>query len=165
MVILAAYKGKGNLGDKLIRAFTNSPYSHCEILIDKSIYSSSQYENSVRKTRINTPSNWDYIIIPDVNKNDVLKFYEETKGNFYDYVAILFSYMIPLGLHINNWWVCSEWCHEALKRSGVKLSAKSNSVDPGELVDSLLSIGYDLIQYDTDCYFKYILPELGLDNE
>jgi hypothetical protein len=39
-VKLAFYKAKGNWIDLLIRVFTNSPYSHVEIVLNKDWYSS-----------------------------------------------------------------------------------------------------------------------------
>ena len=44
---LAFYKAKGNWIDFLVRVFTNSPYSHCELVINKDWYSSSPRDGGV----------------------------------------------------------------------------------------------------------------------
>ena len=49
---LAFYKGKGNWVDLIIRVFTNSPYSHVEIVLNKDWYSSSPRDGGVRVKQI-----------------------------------------------------------------------------------------------------------------
>ena len=47
-VQLALYKGRGTLFNALIRWWTRSPYSHCELVINGTCYSSSIRDGGVR---------------------------------------------------------------------------------------------------------------------
>lgn len=60
---LAFYRAKGNIIDLLVRIWTNSPYSHVEIVTtNKDWYSSSSIDDGVRIKQIQDDGNsWDFV--------------------------------------------------------------------------------------------------------
>lgn len=118
---LAFYKGKGNIYDKLIRFWTDGPYSHVELVINDVCYSSSPRDGGVRKKQINLKSgNWDVF---DLDSNqyqeaEIIRFVEGEieKGAKYDWMGIFFGQFIRfLNLQDPNKWFCSEFCSWPLK--------------------------------------------------
>lgn len=138
---VAFYKGKGNWVDFLIRKWTRSPYSHCEIVIDYKWYSSSPRDGKVREKIIHPRSkNWEYIDI-DLSSTDIeniRNFFNEQEGKKYDYIGIILSQVLPLGIDNKNKWFCSEICSRALQNIGkVPKNKKSNWYNPGRLYNAL----------------------------
>lgn len=108
-VRIAFYKAKGNYVDKAIRIWTNSPYSHCEIVIDKNWYSSSPRDNGVRFKQIEPEiDSWDYVEV-DINIDRLNKVYEEHKNQGYDYLGIALCMILPLGRNSKKKMFCSEF--------------------------------------------------------
>jgi len=138
---VAFYKGKGNWVDWTIRKWTRSPYSHCEIVIDNTWYSSSARDGGVRKKNIyHNPENWDFIDIKiQVNDENIIKmFFNKQIGKKYDYVGILLSQVIPLHKDIKNRWFCSEICAYALQLIGMLPKDKRpNWYSPGRFYKKL----------------------------
>ena len=111
---LAFYKGKGNWVDLLIRVFTNSKYSHVEIVCNKDWYSSSPRDGGVRvKQIVNDSNSWDFIEV-DIDKERLYQKYREYKGRGYDFKGILLSNILPIGLHNKNKATCSEFVADVL---------------------------------------------------
>jgi hypothetical protein len=123
---LAFYKAPGQIDDKLIRWWTGSPYSHVELVVDGVWYSSSARDGGVR-AKIITPRNdaWDYLNI-SVDAEWLNKVFNETKGQGYDYVNIVLTQVLPLGLERPDKWICSEWCAYAL-------FGQKSKMNPGQL--------------------------------
>jgi len=138
---VAFYKGKGDWVDWAIRKWTRSPYSHCEIVIDNTWYSSSARDGGVRKKNIHhNPENWDFIDIKiQVNDKNIIKmFFNKQIGKKYDYVGILLSQVIPLHEDIKNRWFCSEICAYTLQLIDIlPKDKKSNWYSPGRLYKRL----------------------------
>lgn len=62
---LALYKGKGLIGNALVRRWTRSPYSHCELVIGDYCYSSSLMDKGVRRKQIILkPEHWMLVPLP-----------------------------------------------------------------------------------------------------
>ena len=122
MIKVAFYKAHGPYAqwdDKLIAWWTNGSYSHVEIVIDNYQYSSYQPDGGVRKKEhIVDDKVWNYIEIDNIDEQKILEFFEMTKGEKYDWLAI-FGFVIPFKDRSNEW-ECSEWCSNALKISGCK---------------------------------------------
>jgi hypothetical protein len=113
-VKLAFYKAKGNWIDLLIRVFTNSPYSHVEIVLDKDWYSSSPRDGGVRiKQIVDDGNSWDFIEV-DIDKERLYKKYHEYRDNGYDFKAILLSNILPIGIHSKDKMTCSEFVADVL---------------------------------------------------
>ena len=130
-VVLALYKGnrsgkwysprvlQARLGDWLIRTFTRSPYSHCEIAVDKGngqydCYSASLRDGGVRMKTMTLPADkWDSIPINQLDAYiDVLNYFAQTRGKPYDLIG---ACGVVLGIKGSlKKWFCSEWCAAAL---------------------------------------------------
>lgn len=133
-VYLACYKGKPRAGasirdrlpyllDGIIRIFTNSPYSHCELVIPNLkhegmyyCYSASMRENKVRMKYMALPKErWD--LFPTLVQGWYLQdFFEAQRGKQYDYRGVL-SFVLPFLTHNPQKWFCSEFCASALSLS------------------------------------------------
>ena len=111
---LAFYKAPGLLGDKLIRFWTRSKYSHCELIINDIWYSSSMRDGGVRQrtSEARPTEHWDFIEIElshDLALEALAKF-DEIKNQPYDLFGILFSQLIKADGHDRGKWFCSEVC-------------------------------------------------------
>ena len=111
---LAFYKGKGNWVDLLIRVFTNSKYSHVEIVINKDWYSSSPRDGGVRVKQIINDGNSSDFVEVEIDKERLYQKYREYKGRGYDFKGILLSNVLPIGWHSKNKMTCSEFCADVL---------------------------------------------------
>ena len=114
-MLLVAYKGKGSVWDSSIRLWTNSIYSHCELVIDNVCYSSSIQDGGVRPKSINIYNgNWDIIQLTKFNELKALNYYQKTKSNKYSYSDLVFNQILNTRFNNPNGQFCSEWCAEAL---------------------------------------------------
>lgn len=129
MIKLAFYKGEGNWVDKIIRWWTKSQYSHVEVVVGDMWYSSSPRDGGVRSMRMEdyNAEHWDIIGYPGVSASDVFDLFRKTKGSKYDFIGILFSQVLPIGLHSSTKWYCSEWAAE--------LKYNNTNISPQELYE------------------------------
>lgn len=144
IVKVAFYKGKGNFFDKLIRWWTKSQYSHCELVIHNLWYSSSPRNGKVRFEAINpNSSHWDYIDIqvsPEQTAN-LVAFFQSRIGKKYDWLGIALSQVLPLNIDDPKRWFCSEICTQALIEVGAIVSSKpSNWYSPERLYNKVSSV-------------------------
>jgi hypothetical protein len=111
---LALYKAKGTLVDLAVRIWTNSPYSHCEIVVNKDWYSSSPRDGGVRvKQIIDDGNSWDFIEV-DIDLERLYEVYRKHRGKGYDYKGIFFSNILGLKWHNKDKMTCSEFCADVL---------------------------------------------------
>ena len=130
-IALALYKGnrsgkwyspsvlQARLGDWLIRTFTRSSYSHCEIAVvvgnnQYNCYSASLRDGGVRLKTMPLPADkWDLIPIRQTNAYaDTLNYFGRTQGEGYDFIG---ACGVILGIKGSlKKWFCSEWCAAAL---------------------------------------------------
>ena len=130
-VYLALYKGHrdgawyqpkvaaARLSDWIIRTLTRSPYSHCEIAVDKgngqyNCYSASIRDGGVRLKTMPLPADkWDLIPVNQQDAYiDVLNYFAQTRGKPYDFIG---ACGVVLGIKGSlKKWFCSEWCAAAL---------------------------------------------------
>ena len=116
-VTLALYKAKGDWTNALIRwKGGNSPYSHCELICDGWMYSSTVRDGGVRrKPAIDLDdTHWDYIELPWADNNAIYEFYLKTKGFPYGWYDIVWNQFFNLPLPDGRGFFCSEWCANAL---------------------------------------------------
>lgn len=114
-VALALYKGSGLIGNALIRRWSGSPYSHCELVVDGFCYSSSLMDGGVRAKRIDLkPEHWDLIELPDHLTQRVLRHFAVTNGERYGWLDLLRSQLFNTGSDEPGAAFCSEWCAAAL---------------------------------------------------
>ena len=114
-VSLALYKGKGNWVNSLIRWKTKSKYSHCEIVIDGWMYSSTVGDGGVRCKIASLPEDrWDIIQINFNNGESVLKHYSDTNGRPYGWLDLIKGQIFKTNPSDSKGDFCSEWCAAAL---------------------------------------------------
>lgn len=111
---LALYKGRGQIGNAIIRWWTRSPYSHCEIVIGDVGYTSSLMDGGVRAKRIAfDPEHWDFVSLQWVDPTHVSAYYAQTAGEPYGWLDLIKRQFF--NRHGNDaGWFCSEWCAAAL---------------------------------------------------
>lgn len=126
---LAAYKNGTRIGDKLIHSWTNSIYSHCELVIDDIFYSSSIMDGGVRSKKINISNHWDLIELTKFDSIRVLNYYYRTRFNKYSYSDLLLNQILNTRFNNPEGQFCSEWCAEALSIPNAGIYS------PGKLVN------------------------------
>lgn len=110
---LAMYKGSGNIYDKLIRWWTESKYSHCELVVDGVWYTSSPRDGGVVKRELKMSSNWDmYDVYVDEKRLEMVM--NRNEGAKYDWLGIVFTQVLPFGIHSKSRMFCSEFVAEVL---------------------------------------------------
>jgi len=115
VVRLAMYKGKGHFNNAIIRWWTKSIYSHCELVLDGDIgYSSSMRDGGVRGKSIDfNPEHWDFIELPFANAWNILEHFRETRGRPYGLIDLFWSQFFNRP-NRDKGDFCSEWCAAAL---------------------------------------------------
>ena len=102
------------LFDWLVCWWTNSPYSHCELVIHDICYSSSARDGGVRAKKIDLDSgHWNVFEITG-DKQAALSWFKDHDGDKYD-VAGLFGFVLPVKTNNRSRWFCSEACAAALQ--------------------------------------------------
>lgn len=136
---VAFYKQeKGIWLDKVIDYITGRlGYSHCEIVFDdtKGLNSTYNYskaccfgisgrENNSRYTKIDLLNgNWDiYEIDLELDEAEIYKNCKNFINLKYDYIGILFDWIIPFGIQLSGKWYCSELTYKLLMDKVIKIS-------------------------------------------
>jgi len=113
-VQLAFYVGDKTIVDKLICMRTQSDTSHVEIVIDGYKYSAYPGIGVRKDIFTNDPGLWRIYDLPEVNPNDVLSFFEQTKGRAYDWLGVLIGQFFYVKVDDPKKFFCSEWCASAI---------------------------------------------------
>jgi hypothetical protein len=113
-VQVAFYIGNTTIADKLICMRTQSDTSHVEIVIDGMKYSSYPGIGVRKDVFVNDPNLWRVYDLPEVNAQDVLSFYDNTKGRAYDWIGVLIGQFFYVKIDDPSKFFCSEWCAKAL---------------------------------------------------
>jgi hypothetical protein len=109
------YKGKGKIGNKLVRLWTRSQYSHCELVIGDMWYSSSLMDGGVRAKAITlNPGHWDFIELPAHMEARVLAYFNKTGGYKYSWLNLITSQLFNTNSEEDGAAFCSQWCAAAL---------------------------------------------------
>ena len=113
-VQLALYKARGNWLNRLICWWTRSPYSHCELVINGTCYSSSIRDGGVRGKAMALPSaSWDLIDLPWADPQQAQSWFDRHAGERYGWLDLLTGQL--LGMRRDGRGVfCSEACAAAL---------------------------------------------------
>lgn len=115
VVKLALYKGKGQIGNALIRRWTGSQYSHCELVVDGVAYSSSIRDGGVRAKVIEfDDAHWDVVALPDCFAWKIEAHFAATRGAPYGWRDLLLSQVLNTARNESGAAFCSEWCAAAL---------------------------------------------------
>lgn len=115
---IAFYKSnKGTLLDWLINFLTGRyGFSHVELVFPTYTkgnltlcFSASPRDNLVRFKYINlNTDSWVVLDLPNIDEKQTYKKTLDFLGKKYDYIGILFWFLIPLKKQANNKWWCSE---------------------------------------------------------
>ena len=135
------YKASGNTIDKLIRLFTNSKYSHCELLLpDGRMFSSDGWDNGkVRYTTQYNLDNWDILTfdIKDSELATLISWCDHKIGLQYDWLGVT-RFIIPFIKQDPDKWFCSEIVCAGLEFIGrINKSIKTYRVSPKSLYNIL----------------------------
>lgn len=116
LIYLALYKGRGTLFNRLVRLWTRSKYSHCElVLADGRWLSASAMDGGVRAKHIELNlEHWDLIPLPWADYRQIARVFRASAGQGYDFFGLFGSQLLPVGLHSRHRWFCSEFCAAAL---------------------------------------------------
>lgn len=96
--------------------WTNSEFSHCELVIDGICHSSSIRDGGVRAKRINLAGrpHWQVLPLPGADAGRALAFFQRTKGEPYGWLDLVLHQVFRSPAGDQRGWFCSEWVAEAL---------------------------------------------------
>lgn len=141
LIYLALYKGKGTLFNALIRLWTRSKYSHCEIVMpDGRWLSASAMDGGVRAKGIDLDGNWDTVAVPWADAALIEQLFHDNEGKGYDWLGLLGSQLVPITVDNPRRMFCSEFCAAAL---GFTLPQRYSPALLGEVVRRIHAITED----------------------
>lgn len=148
MAIYALYRAPGDWQDKLIRAFTGSPYSHVELLHTRPsggeawcISASKRDGSRVRHKMIQfKEGHWDFVTVPDLDPDVAWERAAVHLGSPYDTIGAILT-VTPWARPRDGQWFCSE-----LMGLSAGLS-NPHTLTPGRLAISLLRMGGNRKQF------------------
>lgn len=114
-VVLALRKHDDRITAKAIQCWTNSIYSHCELIVNDLCYSSSPMDGGVRAKTINmTSDKWDFIELPWADADAVILYFNVTDHHKYGWVGLITSQLFNLNRAEKDTQFCSQWCAAAV---------------------------------------------------
>ncbi|HEV2612548.1 MAG TPA: hypothetical protein VGU61_19960 [Noviherbaspirillum sp.] len=119
MLRAAFYKGTRpgipGIYNRLVRWWTRSPYSHCELVFfDGRSASSSFMDGGVRFKKIDfNPDHWDFVDLPLYLEVPARDWFMQHMGQPYDILGNIHFILSPIG-HDKRKWFCSEAMAAAL---------------------------------------------------
>lgn len=137
---VAFYRGPAAFGDKLIRLWTRSRYSHCEVVFAGSGLRADQQDGVVWRLWTRS-SHWDTVevpVLPDPYLRALAQAQAEL-GCAYDWQGIWLSQVLGLRREDPKRWFCSELCAALLQTAEVlDTGRRACTYSPGALRDTLL---------------------------
>tara|TARA_Y100001970_G_C14053498_1_gene760252 strand:- start:345 stop:818 length:474 start_codon:yes stop_codon:yes gene_type:complete len=124
-ITVAFYKGEGLRRDRIVRWWTDSPYSHVELIMPNGDMAGIRPPDDpfVRKRACNTieETEWELVKLTVTEKQlkALREFIEKTKGQGYDWIGMIISHLTPFRVKIPNKWYCSEWVAYALSVANI----------------------------------------------
>lgn len=136
-IYLALYKGKGKLFNRLIRFWTRSPYSHCELVMpDGRWLSASAMDGGVRAKHIQLDlTHWDLLPLPWADARTVHHVFYRHQGKGYDWLGVFLSQLLPVAISSPKRMFCSEFCAAAL---GFPTPQRFSPAQLGEVVHYII---------------------------
>lgn len=114
-VKLALRKNDKRLVSRFIAWWTNSVYSHCELVIGDLSYSASAMDGGVRAKHINyDPEKWDFVDLDWVDPETVKQFFLKTDHHKYGWFGLITSQLFNRTVTAENTQFCSQWCADAI---------------------------------------------------
>lgn len=115
IVTLAVRKNDDRLTSRAIQWWTNSIYSHCELIVGGVCYSSSAIDGGVRAKVIRMePDKWDFVELPWADTAAVQSYFELTDHHKYGWAGLITSHLFNLNRAEVSAQFCSQWCAAAL---------------------------------------------------
>jgi hypothetical protein len=151
MRILFDKRPAGGFFGRAIRAWTNSPYLHCEILFDDGTRYAVDLANNPICGYIGKPGDsfnpvdWDCLEVPGVNEVLVRHFCDGSNGAKYDWLGIGAAMVLGVSRQSKTKWFCSEHAAAALRVGGIKLKRQPHHYSPGALFAELQAAGCQLV--------------------
>jgi hypothetical protein len=107
--------GVRGLYNRGIQAWTDSPYSHVELIFSDGLAASSSFmDHGVRFKYIDfAPERWDFVPLPGFEERDARAWFEEHRGEGYDLLGNGHFVFAPITGNSERWF-CSEACAAAL---------------------------------------------------
>jgi|TARA_R110002126_G_scaffold285847_3_gene437115 hypothetical protein len=147
---IAFCKEETTIYHKVVKWWTRSAYSHAELVLpnNESLSISPMDLDGVRLTYANDFTDagmWDLIEIEITTEQHrrLLKFYEATKSDQYDWIGMLLSQFTPFHIKRLGRWYCSEWIAYALRIIGVVDDVYAyTDLSPQRLHELLTKKGY-----------------------
>ena len=126
-ICVGLYKGEGRLHNAIVRRWTESIYSHAELILpDKTSitifpFSLKGIHRAPFDEENESEEDWDFICVPisPTQLSKIEKFYEKTKEQQYDWLGMLASQLVPFHIKHKDRWYCSEWIAYALRQAGL----------------------------------------------
>lgn len=114
-VQLALRKNDTRITARFIQWWTNSIYSHCELVVDGMCYSSSAMDGGVRSKRIELDAaKWDVIELPWADGAKIVRYFRETDHHKYGWTGLITAQMLNRGQGEDQAQFCSQWCAAAM---------------------------------------------------
>ncbi|MCK9374083.1 MAG: hypothetical protein M0P91_12900 [Sulfuricurvum sp.] len=127
-VSIVFYKGPGTLAEKAIRLWTKSRYAHCEFRRSDGLYHSNDRFRFVSRAEPIRMDSEEWEECPIELPGEIIERVERRQlrknGTRYDWRGIVFSQILPLGIHNKQRWFCSKsnaddlaYAYRLMKRS------------------------------------------------
>jgi hypothetical protein len=114
-VKLALYKGRGGIANAVIRWWTSSIYSHCELVVDGLCYSSSVMDKGVRRKQIDLAAGkWDLIDLPWADRDTIVEYFQATDHHVYGWLGLITAQLFNRNQGVSGTQFCSQWCAAAI---------------------------------------------------
>lgn len=114
-VKLALRKNDTRLVSRAIQWWTNSIYSHCELVVNGVSYSSSAMDGGVRGKVIQMDADkWDFVELPWADVGSVIDYFKLTDDYKYGWGGLITSQLFNLNRAEKDTQFCSQWCAAAV---------------------------------------------------
>lgn len=128
---------KNKLSHKLIAWKTRGPYSHCEIYFTRSkqTFASDALANKCHfKIRNLNFEQWDIVEL-DIDDYATYLACKEFDGAYYDWMGILFNFLIPINIQHRGKFFCSELIIRVLQKLYYQkvMGLRAHKIDPNKL--------------------------------
>lgn len=145
-IYLAFYRTGGSVFSKLIRWWTRSPYSHCELayLTEQGVqtgqyvcWTSSERDGGVRKKVMKLEKDhWDLVkvTLPKSTAGKPIAWFADNEGKKYDWAGIFGMAWSASGDKADRYF-CSEACLTALQTTGWGRGLHPSKTSPGALYE------------------------------
>ena len=119
---VAFFKGEGSFVNRIVRWWTNSPYSHAELVLPDTttwlgISPFLKSKVASREKLLADHTEWKLVDLEVTQEqlDIIMEFYEFTEGQGYDWIGMLLSQFLPCKIKHKKRWYCSEWIAYALR--------------------------------------------------